>query len=37
MVERMKKMNVKVISVKDMDGKNVKLQEFVFMMFNHIE
>ena len=29
-------MNVKVISVKDMDGKNVKLQEFVFMMFNHI-
>ena len=29
-------MNVKVISVKDMDGKKVKLQEFVFMMFNHI-
>ena len=36
MVERMGKMNVQVISVKDINGKEVNLEEFVYMMFNKI-
>ena len=29
-------MNVKILSVKDMNGKKVKLDDFVYMLFNGI-